>query len=469
MNNTVMNKNQSNEILSTIGQIADERRLKVYAVGGYVRDLLLDIIVQDIDFVVLGDGPTFAKFVAKRLNSKELTVYKKFGTAMVKHQDVVLEFVSARSESYRGDSRKPVVESADLLTDLTRRDFTINAIAMSINKESYGDIFDPFGGRDDLHARILKTPCEPRITFYDDPLRIMRAIRFASTLGFEIEHLTKKALGETKSRLTIISQERITDELVKIIMSPKPSIGFAIMAETNVLEMILPEIADLKRVDHVGKYRHKNIFEHTLKVLDNVSAVSNKLNLRFAALFHDIAKPATKEFKSGLGWTFHGHEDLGAKMSLQTGKRLKLSNEIMNYIEKLVRLHLRPIFLAEEGVTDSAIRRLIFLAGDDIDDLIALCRADITSGNPIRVKKHLANFDHVVKRIAEVEAKDKLRHFQPPVRGEEIMAVLDLTPGPMIGKIKTAIEEAILNGDIPNEHDAAFQYMLQIKDQYLKG
>jgi poly(A) polymerase len=462
-----MPKLSMHDILSKIGKIADDHNVEVFVVGGYVRDLLLHKNVKDIDFTVLGNGPAFAKIVAKALDLKDITVYQNFGTAMIKYQDMVLEFVGARSESYRGESRKPSVTEADLITDLARRDFTVNAIAIALNKKNYGEIVDPFEGRKDLKKHLLKTPLEPKKTFYDDPLRIMRAIRFASKLKFNIDDKTKSALSEERSRLSIISQERITDELIKIILSPKPSLGFKLMDETGILEVILPELNALKGVEQFGKYRHKNIFDHTLKVLDNISVMSESLNLRFTALFHDIAKPQTKEFKPGQGWTFHGHEDQGAKMAAQIGQRLKISGDIISYMDKLIRLHLRPIHLAEEGVTDSAIRRVIFQAGEEIDDLIMLCRADITSENPERVAKHSANFDYVVQRISEVEAKDRLRNFQPPVHGDEIMKTLNLPPGPIIGRIKNAIEEAILNGDIPNEHDAAFQYMVKIKDLYL--
>lgn len=462
-----MKKLFSLKILRTVGAIADDNHIRVYAVGGYVRDRLMGLASKDIDFVVEGDGPSFARKVADALQARNFSVYKNFGTAMVQHKSMVLEFVGARSESYRGDSRKPSVQQADLAADLARRDFTINAMAVSLNAETYGKLVDPYNGLDDLRHGIIRTPLEPEKTFYDDPLRTMRAIRFACRFQYQIDDRTKEGIAKTAGRLEIISQERITDELLKIIMSPKPSVGFFLMDELGVLEIVLPEVAELKGVDKVGKHAHKDVFRHTLQVLDNLAEVSDSMRLRLTALFHDIAKPPTKQYKEGIGWTFHGHEELGARMVKFIGSRLRLPKETIHYIQKLIRLHLRPIHLAEEGVTDSAIRRLLFLAGDDIDDLMTLCRADITSGNAARVKKYLGNFEHVASRMAEVEEKDRLRNFQPPVRGDEIMETLGLKPGPAVGKIKKAIEEAILNGDIPNEHDAAFEYMMKVKDTLL--
>ena len=465
----IMNRDFNNkEILKIIGGLADNLELEVYAVGGYVRDYLLGKEVKDIDFVVVGDGPGFAESVAQEVAATNVSIYKQFGTAMVKYQDLVLEFVGARRESYRGSSRKPDVKSADLLTDLTRRDFTINTMAVALNKEHYGQILDPFDGKKDLKAGIIRTPLDPEKTFFDDPLRIMRAIRFASQLHFSIEKKTKKGLTQECERLKIISQERITDELLKILLSSQPSVGFHLMSETGVLDVVLPEISALKGVDQIGKHGHKDVFLHTIKVMDNVAQVSADARLLWTALFHDVAKPATKEYRKGIGWTFHGHEELGARMMGSIGRRLRISNETILYIKKLIRLHLRPMHLVEEGVTDSAIRRLLFQAGEDVDDLITLCRADITSGNRKKVVKFLSNFDGLVKRMQEVEEKDHLRSFQPPVRGDEIMQVCGIKPGPIVGKIKTAIEEAILNGDIPNQHDSAYEYLLEIKDKILQ-
>lgn len=457
----------TNKLFSLIGDLADSVGVPVYVVGGYVRDRLLGKTVKDIDFVVIGDGPAFARLLAERLTNGRCTVYPKFGTAMLSYRKYVLEFVGARKESYRGHSRKPEVEGADLQTDLTRRDFTINAMAVGLNAKEFGRLYDPFDGQADLREGVLRTPLDPEQTFHDDPLRILRAVRFACRLHFRLEEKTRLGLIEKRERLKIISQERITDELWKILAASKPSQGFRLMEETGILQIVLPEILALKGVEQIGRYRHKDVFDHTLKVLDNVARTSDKLPLRLAALFHDVAKPQTKEFKQGAGWSFHGHEELGSRMMAAIGKRLRLSKEVVEYCQKLIRLHLRPIHLAEEGVTDSAVRRLIFQAGEEMDDLITLCRADITSGNEKLVARHLANFDHVAKRMQEVEESDRLRRFQPPVRGEEIMQVLGLAPGPMVGKIKTAIEEAILNGQIPNEHDAAFDFMMKIKDDLL--
>jgi putative nucleotidyltransferase with HDIG domain len=452
-------------ILKTVGQIADRLVVKAYAVGGYVRDSLLGKEVKDIDFVVVGDGPSFAQAVAKGLGTKRLTVYKKFGTALVEHGDYKLEFVGARSESYRSDSRKPDVVPADLAADLARRDFTINALALSLNADSFGEIVDRFDGQKDLKRKLLRTPLEPRVTFRDDPLRIMRAVRFATQLDFTIDPDTKAAMQEMAKRLAIISQERITDELLKILAAPRPSIGFAGMAETNLLEVVFPELEKLKGVDQIDGHHHKDVFYHTLKVLDNLAEVSDNLSLRFTALVHDIAKPKTKQFVANKGWTFHNHEEVGARMLRALGRRLRLPTEMVKYAQKLTRLHLRPIALTEEAVTDSAYRRLLVQAGEHLEDLLTLCRADITSQNPKRVQKHLANFDFVVERLHEVKEKDKMQAFQSPVRGDEIMRVCGLEPGPEVGKLKKMIEEAILEGEIPNEHDAAFAYLLKIRGE----
>ncbi len=465
---TKMKKNKAlfdSSTIKIIGQVADLAGLSAYAVGGYVRDQLLGKPGKDIDIVVVGDGPTFARALADHLQVRQLSIFKKFGTAMFQYRGLTIEVVGARKESYRGDSRNPDVSGADLMTDLARRDFTINALAVALNAGAFGQMVDPYNGLADLHAGIIRTPLEPGQTFSDDPLRILRAIRFAAQLQFEIEERTFQALASERERLRIISQERISEEVLKILASKKPSIGFKLLEGTGVLELILPEINALKGVDQIAGYRHKDVFEHTLKVVDNVAHRSDNLGLRFAALYHDVAKPQTKEFKPGVGWTFHGHEEIGARMLPSIGRRLRLSQEMIEYAQKLIRLHLRPIHLAEEGVTASAIRRLIFQGGADLDDLITLCRADITSGNPKRVARHLANFDIVVERMQQVEEKDRLREFQPPVRGDEIMTTFGLEPGPMVGRIKKAIEEAILDGIIDNEHDAAFAYMMQFKEE----
>lgn len=454
-------------ILHKISEIADQRNIEVYAVGGFVRDSLLGKLSKDIDFVVVGNGPHFARIVSDILAAKNMVIYEKFGTALVEVDDYKLEFVGARKESYRNTSRKPIVAPADLPSDLARRDFTINAVAISLNEDTYGHIVDPFKGKEDLDNKIIRTPLEPVTTFKDDPLRIMRAIRFASQLGFTIEQNTKSGMRETAMRLKIVSIERITDELLKILNTPKPSVGFLYMQECCVLEVVFPELFRLKGVEQIDGHHHKDVFYHTLKVVDNVAKVSDKLELRYAALIHDIAKPTTKEFVKGRGWTFHNHEEIGARMLPAIGRRLRLPNDMTKYAQKLTRLHLRPIALTEKDVTDSAYRRLLVQAGEHLDDLLTLCRADITSQNPKRVQKHLRNFDFVVKRLHEVEEKDRMRAFQSPVRGDEIMAVCGLNPGPAVGIIKNMIEEAILDGKIPNEHDAAFEVLCKIKDDLL--
>ena len=456
------------ELLKKIGNIADQKKISIWAVGGFVRDKLLNKSVKDIDFAVVGEGPEFAKNVARNLGTRDVVTFPKFGTAMVNFEDFRLEFVTARSESYLEDSRKPIVTQSDLDSDLLRRDFTINCIAYGLNGHNFGQVYDPLGGRKDIKARIIRTPLDPVITFKDDPLRIMRAIRFATQLGFEIEKATFEALKEMRQRLEIISGERISDELKKIIMAPRPSIGFYLLEEAGVLEIIFPELTDMKGVEQREGYHHKDAFHHTLMVVDNVAEVSDKFDLRFAALIHDIAKPQTKRFVEGTGWTFHGHDEIGARMLPKICQRLKLPNSTLKYAQKLTRLHLRPIHLSEHGVTDSAMRRLLFQAGEDLEELLTLCRADITSGNPQRVKQHLNNFDHVVERLNEVEQKDQMRAFQSPVRGDEIMAVCGIPPGPKVGQLKKMIEEAILDGLIPNEHDAAYQYLLEIKDGVIR-
>lgn len=455
------------ELLKTVGNIADQQNISVYAVGGFVRDRILNITVKDIDFVVEGEGPRFAKNVAKKLGTPNVVTFQKFGTAMINFEDFRLEFVTARSESYLEDSRNPIVTQSDLEADLLRRDFTINCMAYGLNRDNFGQIYDPLNGQQDIQARIIRTPLAPVVTFKDDPLRIMRAIRFATQLGFEIDPTTFQALKEMRHRLEIISQERITDELKKIIMANLPSTGFYLLDEAGVLEVIFPELIEMKGVEQREGYHHKDAFHHTLMVVDNVAEVSDKFDLRFAALVHDIAKPQTKRFIDGTGWTFHGHDEIGARMLPKICQRLKLPNTTLEYAQKLTRLHLRPIHLSEESVTDSAMRRLLFQAGEHLEDLLTLCRADITSGNPQRVKQHLANFDYVVQRLQEVEEKDQMRAFQSPVRGDEIMVVCGIPPGPLVGKLKSMIEEAILDAKIPNEHDAAFQYLLQIKNEVL--
>ncbi len=443
----------------------------VYVVGGYVRDYYLnrtkDEDLLDIDFVTVGSGIEIAKEIADRLNADNLSVYKQFGTAHIKHDNMDLEFVGARKESYRRDSRKPIVEDGTLKDDQLRRDFTINALSWSLNEENYGQLVDPFGGIQDLKKQLIRTPVDPLKTFEDDPLRMMRAIRFATQLKFDIEEQTYRGIEEMAERIEIISKERIIEELNKMVLAEKPSIGFNHLFKTGLLEHFFPEMVELHGVEEVRGVSHKDNFWHTLKVLDNVAEMDGDLWIRWAAIMHDIAKPATQKFIKGTGWTFHGHDALGAKWVKPIFRRLGLPlDERMRYVRKLVRLHLRPIALVSDDVTDSAVRRLIYEAGDDIDDLMTLCRADITSKNDYKVKQYNRNFDYVEKKIKEVEKKDRIRNWTNPVSGDEIMEALNLEPGPVIGDIKDAIKEAILDGKIPNEHNAAYNYMMDIKDQF---
>lgn len=454
-----------NKILKTLGALADQHNFEVYVVGGFVRDFFLQRERREMDFVVVGDGIKFAELLAKHLRLPKPTVYRNFGTAMLTWEEMQLEFVGARKESYRGDSRKPQVEPADLPSDLSRRDFTINAMAFALNAGNFGTLVDPFDGQKDLQAKLLRTPLAPAATFSDDPLRLLRAIRFATQLDFEIEENTFNGMREMRERLRIISQERITEEFLKILAAPKPSLGFRLLDDAGVLAIIFPEFVALKGVEEYKGYFHKDVFNHTLMVMDNLAAMSEKVPLRLSAVFHDIAKPRTKAFIQGKGWSFHGHEDIGARMLPAIFNRMRLPTDWLKYVQKLTRLHLRPIALTEEECTDSAYRRLLFQAGEDLEDLLMLCRADITSGNVKRRERHLANFDFVVKRLNEVEEKDRMRAFQSPVRGDEIMQVCGLAPGPLVGKLKTAIEDAILDGKLPNEHDAALTYLLAIKDE----
>lgn len=463
----------SNNIIKRIADISRNTGVQAFLVGGYVRDKLLGIEKKDIDISVIGDAIWFAETAASAFGSKLSAVYKKFGTALLETDQIKVEFASARKESYKSDSRKPVIEFADLKEDLSRRDFTVNALAVSLNDDK-NEVIDLFNGLDDLKDKVLRTPLDPVTTFNDDPLRMMRACRFASQLDFEIAGDTFDAVKQMRERLkvnngesSVVSQERITDEFLKILASPKPSIGLKLMFKSGLMEIVFPEVHNLEGVDQRKDFHHKDVFYHTLQVVDNISLKTDNLWLRFAALMHDIAKPPTKKFFEDIGWTFHGHEELGAKWQKKIFTNHKLPFDKLPYVEKLVRLHLRPIALAEENVTDSAIRRLIFEAGDDIDDLLTLCRADITSKDPGKVKKYLENFDKVEKRIAEVEKRDKIRNFQSPVKGEEIMKICNLEPSRKVGLLKTRIEEAILDGIIPNEYEAALEYLNKIKDEIL--
>jgi len=450
-------------IFRAIGQAADRLGLETYVVGGYVRDLLLDRASKDIDVVAVGSGIALAKAVAEELNLKqEVKVFKNFGTAMLKQADWEVEFVGARKESYNRNSRKPIVEDGSLEDDQNRRDFSINAMAVCLNNERYGQLIDPFNGRQDLEKTLIKTPLEPSITFSDDPLRMMRAIRFASQLDFHLEDAAYEAIKKEKERIEIVSQERITDELNKIILSPKPSKGFKLLFNTGLLELIFPAMTKLYGVEYRDGKGHKDNFYHTLQVLDNISANTNDLWLRWAAILHDIAKPDTKRFDKKQGWTFHGHEDLGARMVPKIFKQLKLPlDQKMKYVQKLVRLHLRPIALVKESVTDSAVRRLLFEAGEEIEDLMLLCSADITTKNPNRMKRYLRNFSLVEEKLKEVEQKDRLRNWQPPVSGETIMESFDIYPSKEVGLIKSAIREAILDGKIENNQEEALSLMFE--------
>jgi len=447
-------------IFKSISKTADSLGLETYVIGGFVRDLLLQRPSKDIDIVCLGSGIELANQLSKDLNIKTVSVFKNFGTAMLKYDGWEVEFVGARKESYQRNSRKPIVEDGTLEDDQNRRDFTINAMAICLNANRYGELVDPFKGAEDLKLKVLRTPLDPEITYSDDPLRMMRAIRFSSQLNFEIEKQSLQAISKEKKRIEIVSQERITDELNKIICSPKPSIGFKLLFDTGLLHLIFSEMTNLYGVDIRNGMAHKDNFYHTLQVLDNLSENTSDLWLRWSAILHDIAKPATKRFEKNHGWTFHGHEDKGARMTPTIFKKLKLPLDAkMKYVQKLVRLHLRPIALVKETVTDSAIRRLLFEAGDDIDDLMLLCSADITTKNEKRQKRYAKNFELVQQKLKEVEEKDHLRDWQPPISGEMIMTFFNIRPSKEVGLIKNAIKEAILEGEIQNNVEEAKELM----------
>jgi poly(A) polymerase len=449
-------------IFPVLSDIVTSHHLESYVIGGYVRDLLLQRPSKDIDIVVVGSGIELAKLVAKAIGKKgKIAIYRNFGTAMLRYEDLELEFVGARKESYRSDSRKPVVEDGTLTDDQNRRDFTINAMAIALNNSNYGELLDPFNGLADLKRKIIRTPLDPDVTYSDDPLRMMRAIRFSTQLGFEIDQPSLDSIHRNRDRISIISKERIIDEINKVVMAPKPSAGFLLMEKTGLLELIFPEFSHLKGVAVVEKRGHKDNFYHTLQVLDKIAEHSDDIWLRWAAVMHDIAKPITRKYIDGHGWTFHGHEFIGSKMVPEIFRRLHLPlGTSMKYVQKLVMLHLRPIALVEEEVTDSAVRRLLFEAGDDIDDLMTLCEADITSKNDEKVRLYLKNFQMVRQKLKEIEEKDAVRNFQPPVDGELIMKTFNIGPGREVGIIKNTIKEAILEGTIHNNFDEAYQLML---------
>ncbi len=456
-----MNRHLSLPIFKTISDCANQLGVDAYVIGGFVRDIYLNRSSKDIDIVTIGKGIELAELVHKKLGEHaHLSVFKNFGTAQVKLDDLEIEFVGARKESYDRNSRKPIVEDGSLIDDQNRRDFTINTLAIGLSKSNYGKLLDSFNGVSDIEQKIIRTPLEPDITYSDDPLRMMRAIRFATQLNFLIEEESLLAITRNKERISIVSKERITDELNKIILSPIPSVGFKLLFDTGLLHLIFPEMVKLYGVETINGKTHKDNFYHTLEVLDNAAKNSDNLWLRWAAILHDIAKPPTKRFEPEHGWTFHGHEDKGARMvpKIFTDLRLPL-NEKMKYVQKLVLLHLRPIVLAKTEITDSAIRRLLFEAGDDIDDLMTLCEADITTKNPTKVKRYLQNFELVRSKLKELEEKDKIRNWQPPVSGEEIMSIFNLPPSKKVGDLKNALKDAILDGFIPNERKAAMEFL----------
>lgn len=450
-------------VFKVVSQIISEKNLEAYVIGGYVRDLILGRPSKDIDIVVVGNGLELAEEAATILRIKKVSYFKNFGTAQFKYKDLDVEFVGARKESYQRDSRKPIVEDGSLQDDQFRRDFTINALALDLRKETFGNLIDPFNGLEDLENGILRTPLDPATTYSDDPLRMMRAIRFATQLQFKLESQSLKAIFEQASRLEIISHERILDELNKIILAEKPSRGFELLFNTRLLHQFFPEMIALHGVETIDGKSHKDNFYHTLEVLDNLAKNTDDLWLRWAAIMHDIAKPPTKRFDPEIGWTFHGHEEIGARMVPKIFKRLRLPlDHKMKYVQKLVRLHLRPIALIKSHVSDSAVRRLLFEAGDDIDDLMLLCNADITSKNEFKVKRYKKNFEIVLGKLKEVEEKDHIRNFQPPVSGTLIMETFGLAPCNEVGVIKTRIKEAILEGQIPNEFEPAKQLMMEL-------
>ena len=452
------------KLFKTISEIAEKNNSKAYVIGGFVRDLLLNRYSKDIDVTVVGNGIEIAEQVNLKLNknAKEINVFKNFGTAMFRYKDMEVEFVGARKESYNSDSRKPNVTEGNIEEDIARRDFTINTLAISLNKESYGELVDIYNGINDLNNKLIKTPLAPDITFSDDPLRMLRAIRFATQLDFEIDPDSFNAIKNNVKRIEIISKERITDELNKILLSARPSKGLIYLYETGLLEKILPEVHNLKGVDVINNIGHKDNFYHTIEVVDNVSEVSNSLWLRWAALLHDIGKPITKKYIKKIGWTFHNHDFVGGKMVIEIFRRLKLPlNDKMKYVKKIVELHLRPISLVEESVTDSAIRRLMFDAGEELDDLMIHCKADITSKNPEKVKKYKKKFEEIREEMRQVEERDRIKNWQPPISGEEIMTLFNIKPSYTVGVLKNSLKDAILDGVISNDYDSAKEFIIK--------
>lgn len=463
MNSMNLAEHIKHPVFKVTSQICKDENLQAFVIGGFVRDLILDRPSKDIDIVVVGSGLDLAQKVGEKLRVKKVSFFKNFGTAQFKYKDLDVEFVGARKESYQRDSRKPIVEDGSLQDDQNRRDFTINALAISLHPDTFGELIDPFGGLKDLENKLIRTPLEPEQTYSDDPLRMMRAIRFATQLDFRIDGASFQAICEQAKRLEIISRERILDELNKIILAKEPSRGFKLLFDTKLLHQFFPEMIALHGVETIDGKTHKDNFYHTLEVLDNISENTDNLWLRWAAIMHDIAKPPTKRFDPQVGWTFHGHEDLGARLTPKIFKNLKLPlDHKMKYVQKLVRLHLRPISLVKGSVTDSAVRRLLFEAGDDIDDLMTLCNADITSKNEFKVTRYRKNFALVKEKLKDVEEKDRVRNFQPPVTGELIMKTFNIGPQAEIGTIKTRIKDAILEGEIPNEFEPAYQFMLKV-------
>jgi tRNA nucleotidyltransferase (CCA-adding enzyme) len=454
----------NNKIFEVISQASQELNVDSYVIGGFVRDLILNRdFKKDIDIVAVGSGIELALKVSKLLPAKpKVQVFKTYGTAMLRYEDTDVEFVGARKESYHFESRNPVVENGTLEDDQNRRDFTINSLALSLNADNFGAMLDPFGGMDDLENKILRTPLDPDVTYSDDPLRMLRAIRFANQLGFEIEEKSFQSISKNAERIKIISGERIVDELNKILSTDKPSEGFLLLYKTGLLDIILPELTALNQVEEIEGQTHKNNFYHTLEVVDNICPNTDDVWLRWAALLHDIGKAPTKRFNKKQGWTFHGHEFLGGKMVKKIFERLHMPlNQKMKFVQKMVMMSSRPIVLSQDTVTDSAVRRLVFDAGDDVENLMTLCEADITTKNPNKFKKYHSNFEIVRKKIVEVEERDHVRKFQPPITGEEIMAIFDLKPSKEIGMLKEAIKEAILEGEIPNDYDAAYGFMMK--------